>query len=148
VRTACPYSSRTPALATPAYFGVQENPAPIQQGVDLPDCGTKFNKFVVINCFGSGSLQIMDSGGGVMDKMPKEGNADVLFAHLKNLGLRYAAAPHLTVRDGRLIEYSLERKRFDAAAESAEDFAQWLSRMFSLGPMEKKATRTKKVAWA
>ncbi|MDR2055119.1 MAG: hypothetical protein LBQ10_04545 [Desulfovibrio sp.] len=73
-----------------------------------------------------------------MDKMPKEGNADVLFARLKNLGLRYAAAPHLTVRDGRLIEYSLERKRFDTAAESAEDFAQWLSRMFSLGPMEKK----------
>jgi hypothetical protein len=100
---------------------------------DLP------GKWIVVS-FGpvAGEADVSNSGGGIGSKVPKSGALDDLFVILKENGLNHIGAPNITLRDERVIEYSVDKEDLPIEAATAGDFAQWLDNVYTLGSMEQK----------
>ena len=98
----------------------------------------KPGKWILVNFLGGKNAMIMNGGGGMLSEAPKSGSLNDFFAFLKKSGLNYASTPNITLRDERVIEYSVDKKDIPQAASTAGDFAQWLRQRYVLGTMEQK----------
>ena len=98
----------------------------------------KPGKWILVNFLGGKNATIMNGGGGMLSEAPKSGTLNDFFTFLKKSGLNYASTPNITLRDERVIEYSVDKKDVSPAASTAGDFAQWLRQRYALGTMEQK----------
>ncbi len=109
--------------------------------------------WILINFMNSGNLSgtIMNGGGPVMSKLPKQGTMDDMFALLKKHKMNYASTDHVTLRDERVLQFSLARFKFNAPASGPDEFAQWLGKTCNFASPEKKGkdyeTRNTEEGW-
>jgi hypothetical protein len=102
------------------------------------DSPSKPGKWIVVNFLDGKNVTIMNGGGGMLSKVPKSGTLGDFFALMKKNGLNYASTPSITLRDERIIQYSMGRKDLPTETSTTGDFAQWLSQTYNLGVMEQK----------
>jgi hypothetical protein len=84
----------------------------------------------------AGTANVSNSGGGIASKVPKSGTLSDLLVILKENGLNYIAGPNIMLRDERIIQYSMKREKLPTEASTVRDFAQWLSKTYTLGVMK------------
>jgi hypothetical protein len=120
-----------------AYFGmyIADNAEAVDQQNTSPG---KPGKWILVNFLGGTNATIMNGDGETLSKVPKSGSLSDFFTLLKNSGLNYASTPNITLRDDRVIQYSIERSKLHSGMSTTEDFVQWFSKTYSLGAMEKK----------
>jgi hypothetical protein len=129
--------TREGPFSIPSPFGmiIADNESDVDRQDSSP---TKKGKWILVNFFGGDGATIMNGGGGMLEITPKEGFMDDFFKIWKENGLNYASTPNITLRDERVIKYSVSRKSLPMETSATPEFAKWLSQAYSLGVMEQK----------
>ena len=108
------------------------------KAVDRQDNSTdKAGKWVLVNYSANGA-SVMNGGGGMLSEIPKKGTLDGLFALLKKNGLNYASTPNITLRDERVIQYSIDKDKLPVDATTTAQLALWVKNVCSLKKIEQK----------
>ena len=131
-----------PPISHPAIFGmiIADNYKAANHKWTFEKFPTNLpGKWLVVSFQGiSGQASLSNSGGGIMCKVPKDGNLNDLFGILRKNGLNHIAAPNIMLRDDRVLQYSVNKDELPTEASTMDDFAQWLGKTYSLGAMEQK----------
>ena len=125
-----------PPIPLPVSFSIYI--ADNGKAVSRQDSSTEMpGQWILVN-FLAGKALIMNGSGGILSDTPKSGTVDELFAFLKKNGLNYASTPNITLRDERIIHYSIGKDALPVNAATAAQFAQWVKNVCSLKTVKQK----------
>ena len=87
---------------------------------------------------GAINISIVNGSRDVLSNLTENGTLNDLFEYLRKSGLNYASTENITLCNDRVIQYSVDKSTLVKETSTTGDFAQRLSKTYSLGVMEKK----------